>query len=83
MYPAMNAGDLVISIRTSLYVTNDIVTYKTQAGTFITHRVVSKKASVFLTKGDANNTLDNPVKLNDIQGKVIFIFKMPRIFRRI
>lgn len=70
MHPAVEAGDLIIIKEQGIYKKNDIVTYR-KAGTLITHRIVDSNQSEVITKGDANNTIDDPVSLSDIEGKVV------------
>ena len=41
---------------------NDIITYQTEDGDFITHRVVKKIGNQIITQGDVNNTEDDPIK---------------------
>ena len=49
---------------------NDIITYKTEDGKFITHRVVKKIGSQIITQGDVNNTEDDPISTKDMVGVV-------------
>ena len=49
---------------------NDIVTYETDDGKFITHRVVKKIGNQIITQGDVNNTEDDPITQDDIVGTV-------------
>ena len=49
---------------------NDIITYKTEEGEFITHRVVKKIGDQLITQGDVNNTEDEPISKDDIVGQV-------------
>ena len=49
---------------------NDIVTYETDDGKFITHRVVKKIGNQIITQGDVNNTEDDPITRDDIVGTV-------------
>ena len=73
MWPALQKGDMVfiqgIQSKNDFEV-GDIVVYKNPQG-FTIHRVEEKQATVAITKGDANNTLDAPVKYEDIIGKAV------------
>lgn len=51
---------------------NDIITFKSGEN-FVTHRIINKDRDNLITKGDANNSLDDPIKLDDVVGKVIFV----------
>ena len=44
----------------------DIITYKTEDGAFITHRVVKEIGSQLITQGDVNNTEDEPISKDDM-----------------
>ena len=49
---------------------NDIIVFK-QDGNIITHRITKISENGITTKGDANNTEDNPIQKQDIIGKVV------------
>lgn len=48
----------------------EIITYKTEDGAFITHRVVKEIGSQLITQGDVNNTEDEPISKDDMVGTV-------------
>lgn len=53
----------------------DVITYRMGTDTeyVMTHRVVEMDASSFITKGDANNTVDSePISYDRLIGKVVF-----------
>lgn len=64
--------DIIIVEITKDVKENDIITFKSGEN-FVTHRVVSKDRDILITKGDANNSQDDPINLNDVVGKVVFI----------
>lgn len=68
----INVGDLVIVKNTKNVGLNDIVTFETN-GSFVTHRVVQLFGDQIVTKGDANNTDDDPITSDNIIGKVVLI----------
>lgn len=49
---------------------NDIITYQTDNGEFITHRVIKKIGNQIITQGDVNNTEDDPITKDQIVGTV-------------
>lgn len=51
----------------------DIITYKTEDGSFITHRVVKEIGNQIITQGDVNNTEDDPISKDQIVGTVKMI----------
>ena len=65
---------------------NDIVTYKDKSGAMVTHRVVEVLGNKIITKGDVNNSEDDPISKSDIVGRVTlhvspsFILKCIAIF---
>jgi len=73
MWPALQKGDMVfikgIQGRDEFEV-GDIVVYENPQG-FTIHRVVEKLENTVITKGDANNAQDTPVKYEDIIGKTV------------
>lgn len=76
MKGSIDIGDLVIVKNTKNVSLNDIVTYEIQ-GQFITHRVIQQLDTTYVTRGDANNTDDNPITSDQIVGKVIFV--LPKV----
>ena len=72
MKPTIKPGDWII-LKTSKDVkVNDIITYK-QGKNFITHRVIETYRNSYVTKGDNNNSKDNPITQKQVVGKVIKI----------
>lgn len=54
---------------------NDVITFKTDNDTVVTHRVmeIDKNEEVFRTKGDANDIMDSsPVRFENLLGKAKF-----------
>ena len=73
MEPTLKVNDLIIIYEFREYEVGDIVTFNYN-GDKITHRIVSINDNEVITKGDANNTNDKPIKKEDIIGKVIYKF---------
>lgn len=80
MEPKIPTGSIVIV--TNIYKSydfGDVITYK-KSEQYITHRIVSKLNREYITKGDANRTIDLcRVKEKDIIGKVIFVIPFARL----
>jgi signal peptidase I len=79
MEPNISTGSLVFVHNVPLETLDkgDVITYKSKnkVGKTVTHRVVEKKGNQngpkqFITKGDANPTVDMPVSQHDVVGKV-------------
>lgn len=73
MWPVLKKGDLVlikgIADKKELKV-GDIVVYQNDLG-FTIHRVVRMYGDKIVTRGDANNLDDEPIKYEQIAGKVL------------
>lgn len=74
MEPEFSKGDLIIAAKADEYVQNDIVVFQSK-GSLIVHRIIEidGENENVTTKGDANNTADEPISLSAIKGKVIFV----------
>lgn len=72
MEDTIKIDDIVIVKLTDEVNEDDIITYRV-GNDFVTHRVVKIKDEKIITKGDANNSEDDPITKTDIVGKVIFI----------
>lgn len=76
MEPAIHIGDMIIiNTKESSYSENDIVTFLDVNGSFVTHRIVTINEEEMVTKGDFNNTEDEPMKIDKIVGK--YVTKIP------
>ncbi len=72
MADTININDMIIVKIDDDYKEKDIITYKSGKD-FITHRIITIEDDYVITKGDANNTSDNPIDKDIIIGKVIKI----------
>lgn len=82
MEPTININDLIVikKCKESEIENEDIITYKKDNGTVVTHRVISKNKEngeiVYVTKGDNNPVEDNGVvKYSQVHGKYLFKIK--------
>lgn len=73
MSPAIEKWDLIIVDLDSEYKVGDIISYK-KDGVYITHRIIEINKNTIITKGDANNTIDNPITKDMVAGKVVKIY---------
>lgn len=78
---SISAGDWVIVKYTNNIQIKDIITYQ-KDNSFITHRVVQEYNGNYITKGDANNTNDDPVSREQVVGKVVKILPNFGIIRK-
>ena len=82
MAKTINVGDWILVQITNDVKLNDIITYKLD-GNFITHRVKAiTDRNTYITKGDANRSEDDPVRRDQIVGKVTKIFAKFGILRK-
>ena len=72
MADTLQIGDVIIIKITKDIEENDIIVYK-KDDNFITHRVIEKNNLQIIVKGDANNSVDAPIKKGDVLGKVEFV----------
>ena len=70
MEPALSVGDLLIVREQESYEIGDIVVY--QNGNMpVVHRIMELDEETVVTRGDANNTNDEPLPVTAIKGEVI------------
>lgn len=70
MTGSIEIGDIVIVKLTKEISENDIIVYEKQSQ-YITHRVIDINGNTILAKGDANNTEDEPILIDQVLGKVV------------
>lgn len=70
MEPALSVGDLLIVAESDSYAVGDVVVFQDER-IAVTHRIVSMTEEEVITRGDANNTDDEPMEPNRIKGKVV------------
>lgn len=77
----IEAGDWVIVKATKDIKLNDIITFK-EGDEFTTHRVIEKYNDTYVTKGDVNNSKDEPITDEEIVGKVVNVLPHFGILRK-
>ncbi len=82
MANTLNIGDIVVVKVNEAFKENDIIVYK-EENSFITHRVIKIDGQDLITRGDANNSEDKPIKSDQILGKVIYIIPKIGIWRKV
>ncbi len=82
MSPTIEKGDMIIVKLDTEYNVGDIVSFK-EDDSVITHRIVEKNDDYYVTKGDANNTKDNPIKESQIIGKTAKIVSRAFIIAKV
>ena len=71
MEPELSKGDLIVVKETEDFSLNDIVVFES-GNSLVVHRVVGMGGEEIVTKGDANNVADDPIKSSDVLGRVLF-----------
>lgn len=70
MKGTIDPGDWILIKDTKDVKVGDIVTYRS-SNNFITHRIMESYGGTYVTRGDANNTNDEPIDQSQIVGKVV------------
>lgn len=81
MSGSIEVNDIVIIKIDSEYKKNDIITFLDKDGNFITHRFLKEVNGQIITKGDVNNTVDDPIDKNQIVGKVYLVISPKFVFK--
>ncbi len=70
MEPELSVGDLIIVKEQDSYEIGDVIVYR-DGRMSVTHRIVAVDGDTLTTKGDANNTNDEPINPTQIKGEVV------------
>ena len=76
MEPVLKTNDLIFVSEDENYEVGDIVVYQ-DGNMLVIHRIINIDGENVITKGDANNIADDPIKLDDVKAK--FSFRIPFI----
>ena len=73
MEPTLRVNDLVVVTPAEAYREGEIIVFQ-QEGDLIIHRIISvdETAQILQTKGDANNTADEPISFTQVKGREAF-----------
>jgi len=82
MSGTLEVDDIIVVKLTKEVNKNDIITFSID-NTVITHRVLELENETITTKGDANNTKDEPITKSQVIGKVVFSFKNMAIWKQV
>lgn len=82
MEPTIDVGDVIIVKITNEVNENDIIVCN-KDNAFITHRLIRIEEDNFITKGDANNTEDEPMNKSDLVGKVVNIIPNFSLWKKV
>ena len=82
MEPTLKVNDWILVKKQDSYKVKDIITFKIN-DEYITHRLIEQNETRVVTKGDANNVLDQDFSKDKIVGKVVYKFKILKIVGRL
>ena len=82
MSGTMEVGDIIIVKLTKDANKDDIITYE-KDNILITHRIVEIQEEKIITKGDANNSEDEPISKDKVIGKVVYVFKNIQVWKNV
>ncbi len=83
MSGTIEANDIIIVKVTKDVKKDDVITYKDSSGSMVTHRVVEILGNKVITKGDVNNSEDDPINKNKVVGKVKVVISPSFILKAI
>ena len=72
MEPALSVGDMIVVVPQESYAEKDVVVFQTGRSAVV-HRIISIEGEEIITRGDANDSEDEPISLSHIKGKVIIV----------
>lgn len=71
MEPELSVGDLLIILQSDAYAVGDVVVFQ-EGRISVVHRIIRMDEDTVTTKGDANNSEDEPMDVSRIKGRVVF-----------
>jgi signal peptidase len=72
MEPTIRIDDLILVAQQEDYQVDDIVVYQ-NGSMLVVHRIIELQPDTVITRGDANNTADEPFGVQLIKGKVVTV----------
>ena len=82
MSGTLEIGDIILVKITKDVEKNEVITYEKE-NILITHRIIEKRENDIITKGDANNSEDEPITKDNVIGKVVYTFKNIEIWKQV
>ena len=73
MEPNITPDDLIIVKKTNDYKVDEVIVYQSH-GLLVVHRIIEINGDEIITQGDANNTPDDPIKVDQVKGEVIKVY---------
>ncbi len=82
MEPTIKKEDIILAKITKDVKENDIIVFEKENG-IITHRIIKIDGNSIITKGDNNNSVDEPIENSEVIGKVIFTINNVSIWKKV
>ncbi len=83
MSGTIEVNDIILVKITDEVKKDDIVTFKDESGAMVTHRVMEVMGNKIITKGDVNNSEDDPILKKSVVGKVCLVVSPTFILKTI
>ena len=82
MSPTIDKYDVILVKINDDYDVGDVVSFESN-GAIITHRITEIRDDTCITRGDANNTIDKPIKKDKIIGRVVKTFSKVGVWTKV
>lgn len=83
MFPELEIEDIIIvKLGNDNLNVNDIITFR-QDNNLVTHRIIKIEDKLITTKGDGNNSEDEPITKDDVVAKTVKTFKKVAIWKKV
>ena len=71
MEPELSVDDVIVVVEKKEYAVDDVVVFQ-QRNLLVVHKIIAIDEEWVITQGTANNTPDEPMKITEIKGVVLF-----------
>lgn len=83
MEPTLNINDVIlVKVTRNDLKKDDIIAFVNEKSV-ITHRIVYQEGDVITVKGDSNNTIDKPINVSQVIGKVVKIYPKLGVWKKV
>ena len=84
MEPTLKQKDVIlVNVKDKDVKKDDIIAYIGENDAVITHRVIMVNGDSLIVKGDANNTVDSPIKKDQVIGTMVKVYPKLGVWKRI
>lgn len=82
MEPTIKKDDIIFAKITKEVNENDIIVFE-NSNEIITHRIIKIDGNSITTKGDNNNSIDEPIENSQVIGKVVFTINDVGVWKKV